>query len=483
MTRWNPWPVLALALALALGPVPGMAEDRALVIAISEYPEKPLQGPRNDARTMERLLNGPLGFRPDQVRMLLDGAATKRGIVDAIETWVIGGTGPGDRALIYWSGHGTQLPDRGDADETDGHDEALVPVDYKAPRGGFLIDDEIGAFLERLADRRVTLIVDACNSGTISRTFAGDGSGPPRTRYLPADTLDAPRAGGTRSARAQDMRDDDGVADSPRSATLEVWSASAPYQLAWETRIDGRPQGVFTEAFARAVAGAADRNGNGTASRNEVMHMVRAESRAFCSHDTECRDGELSPALEAEPRYRALEVAQWAGDVAASPGELAEDLFLAPVAGMSLAIRGTDGEGRPVHAGDLFRLELSAPIPGRLVLLDLRDDGAVTLLFPSPLLGDDGTFTVRRNVAHRLPFNTRDVRLRMQPGTGRLMALVVSDPVALDDVVDAATSLQPAADPEALLAGLSGRLAAIWTRDEENRTIEWSAGFVSYGQR
>ena len=479
MTRWNPWPVLALA--LALGPASGAAEDRALVIAINEYPDKPLLGPLNDARTMERLLTGPLGFRPDQVRMLLDGAATRQGIIDAVETWIIAGTGPGDRALIYWSGHGTQLLERGEADEADGLDEALVPVDYKGPAGGLLIDDEIAAFLETLADRRVTLIVDACNSGTISRTLAGDGSGPPRTRYLPTDTLDVPRAGGTRSARAQDMRDDDGVADTPRSATLEVWSASAPYQLAWETRIDGRPQGVFTEAFARAVQGAADRNGNGTVSRNEVMHMVRAESRAFCSHDPECREGELSPELEAEPRIRALEVAQWTGDVAPSPGELAEDLFLPPVSGMNLAILGMDGEVRPVRAGDLFRLELNAPIPGRLVLLDLRDDGAVTLLFPSALLGDDRTFTVRRNVAHRLPFNTRDVRLRMQPGTGRLMALVVSDPVALDDLVDAAMALAPTPDPESFLAALSERLGVIWTHDEENRTIEWTAGFAEYG--
>ena len=225
---------------------------------------------------MERLLTGPLGFLPGQVKLLLDGAATRKGIIDAVETWIIGGTGPGDRALIYWSGHGTQLRDGGDADEADGHDEALVPVDYQSPGGGFLIDDEIGAFLERLADRQVTLIVDACNSGTISRSLAGGGSGPPRSRYLPTDTQDVPRAGGTRSARAQDMRDDDGVADTPRSAMLEVWSAAAAYQFAWETRIAGLHQGVFTEAFARAVSGAADRNGNGNASRNEVMHMVRA---------------------------------------------------------------------------------------------------------------------------------------------------------------------------------------------------------------
>ena len=74
------------------------------------------------------------------------------------------------------------------------------------------------------------------------------------------------------------MRDDDGVADTASTPMLEVWTAAAPYQSAWETPIDGQRQGVFTEAFARAVSGAADRNGNGTASRNEVMHMVRAES-------------------------------------------------------------------------------------------------------------------------------------------------------------------------------------------------------------
>ena len=84
-------------------------------------------------------------------------------------------------------------------------------------------------------------------------------------------------------------------------------------------------------------------------------------------------------------------------------------------------------------------------------------------------------------MSHRLPFNTRDVRLRMQPGSGRLMALVVSDPVALDDLVDAAMALEPTPDPESFLAALSERLGMVWTRDEENRTIEWTAGFAEYG--
>ena len=162
--------------------------DRALVIGINRYADSgitDLPGAVNDARNMRDLLSGHLGFDPGQIRVLTDTQATREGILDGVRDWLVAGTRPGARALLYFAGHGYYQPDR-DGDEPDGQDEALVPhdawiesaTDSPMRVANLILDDEIGALFDGLADRWAYLIVDSCFSGTIT-----------------------PLAGGTRSAR------------------------------------------------------------------------------------------------------------------------------------------------------------------------------------------------------------------------------------------------------------------------------------------
>ncbi|WP_312416371.1 caspase family protein, partial [Shinella sp.] len=161
----------ALLLSLSL-PAVAAAADRALVIGIGTYanlPEKMfLEGPKNDVPLIEKLLKEKLGYGTDAVRVLRDAQATRAAILSSIDEWLINGTQPGDRVYLYFSGHGLQVKDMS-GDEEDGLDEALSTYDIVAGDGDWsnvILDDEIDAMLARLKDRAVTIVIDACHSGT-----------------------------------------------------------------------------------------------------------------------------------------------------------------------------------------------------------------------------------------------------------------------------------------------------------------------------
>jgi len=69
---------------------------------------------------------------------------------------------------LSYSGHGTKLRDDDFGEEDDGHDEALVPVDYQET-GQMIRDDDLYEILiEDLADGvHMVSLMDCCHSGTI----------------------------------------------------------------------------------------------------------------------------------------------------------------------------------------------------------------------------------------------------------------------------------------------------------------------------
>lgn len=220
----------------------GAQRLRALCIGVDKYPERPLAGCVNDARTWGNAL-AQLGARVDY---LLDGDATCDGMKAAIRALVRSGA-PGDVLVLQYAGHGGQLPNRVDTEE-DGFNEALIPVDYNT--GALLVDDELAEILSELPSGvTMTLFMDCCHSGTNSRfapvvrarAAAGD-----KPRYMPLgdDIIEAYFA--RRSARA--LR---------RSADVSLpgivhFAACQDHEYAWESN----GQGDFTGAAVRVLAGA-----------------------------------------------------------------------------------------------------------------------------------------------------------------------------------------------------------------------------------
>jgi len=172
----------SLLLSLLLS-VAASASDAVLLIGVGEYQVKyftTLQGPKptflpgidKDVAMMHQTALR-LGFREDQITTLSNETATLDAIRKALAK-LIAAAGPGDRVLIYFSGHGAQVPDQSPFDEKDGQDESLVPYDFLQNASGLanvLVDDELGALLRQFKTTNVLLILDSCHSGTADKSF------------------------------------------------------------------------------------------------------------------------------------------------------------------------------------------------------------------------------------------------------------------------------------------------------------------------
>jgi hypothetical protein len=178
----------------------------ALLIGVNEYPNLPLErqlhGCVNDADAIEQLLSSELfGFPAQNILKLTSPSpdparlANRQNILRAFREHLLDNTGiqAGDIVVVYFSGHGSQIPDV-HGDEEDGWDETLVPCDVGPDRDNpdhvlDISDDELSLLLDRLAarTRNINLFFDCCHSGTVTRALqeaqAVDARG--RARWLP----------------------------------------------------------------------------------------------------------------------------------------------------------------------------------------------------------------------------------------------------------------------------------------------------------
>lgn len=89
---------------------------------------------------------------------------TKQNMLNAFK-WLVSGATSKSNIFLQYSGHGSNEVDR-NADEVDGRDESLVPLDYLT--AGCIVDDEIRKVLIDPLPKgcELRVIIDACHSGT-----------------------------------------------------------------------------------------------------------------------------------------------------------------------------------------------------------------------------------------------------------------------------------------------------------------------------
>lgn len=158
----QPAPAVAPEPAAAAPPDPPIyTSSWALVIGINAYHKvRPtLNYAVADARAVAAALPG-LGFPRENIRVLLDGEATKARI-ETILYRDFARMGPDDRLLVYFAGHGETLPIRG------GEEGYLLPADadpQALPLTAIPMDDmrRIG---QRLRAKHTLFVMDACFSG------------------------------------------------------------------------------------------------------------------------------------------------------------------------------------------------------------------------------------------------------------------------------------------------------------------------------
>ncbi|MGA7980616.1 MAG: caspase family protein [Chromatiaceae bacterium] len=146
---------------------------RALLIGINDYPDPAnrLDGCVNDVFLMSQLLQEST-FRPEEIRVVLDERATAKGIMDRLH-WLLDGAKAGDERVLFYSGHGAQIPAYGSQDEVDHIDECLVPYDFDWSPEHAIIDKQFVELYSQLPyDSLLVTIFDCCHSGGMSRDGA-----------------------------------------------------------------------------------------------------------------------------------------------------------------------------------------------------------------------------------------------------------------------------------------------------------------------
>ncbi|MDD4958611.1 MAG: caspase family protein, partial [Gallionella sp.] len=167
------WTSLMLALGCAGD---ALAVDKALIVGVGNYqlPSANLKGIDLDVK-MASDMALYMGIAPENIHVVMDENATL-GRVKEQMTWLSQNVSDKDRVFFYFSGHGTQVPDKNN-DEGDGLDEAMVLHDIDGKSyNGLYVDDDFGAALKRIPSQNMVVMVDACHSGTGTKSWGSSGN-------------------------------------------------------------------------------------------------------------------------------------------------------------------------------------------------------------------------------------------------------------------------------------------------------------------
>ncbi|CAM5772951.1 peptidase C14 [Labrys miyagiensis] len=432
--RPSVWPALLLVAAMGLSATPAMA-DRALIVGIDTYRAGALTaqlpgGARADAMRMQGLLTGSLGYRPSDVKLLLDDQASGAAILDGLQDW-LGQAKPGERVWFYFAGQGYFQK------TSAGREDTILPFDATRQPGGVgnaLSRSRIDGLLARLPGRHITEVIDSSHAGTVTRAIVVEASGNDGNPAARSPQID----GATRSIVVEPALGEE-AAGPPEPPGLDFvkWEAVSPAQTALVDE-DGAPsyRGVFTTAFADGIEkGLADTNRNGTVSNQELLDYVRGQSSAYCSrHRDRCEMG-LTPLLTGEGAALKVAATQTGSAEPLNQGRPTADKIL-DVLGARLSdnVRVEQIPPSPVKLGTHdMKFRVTSAQDGFLILLSVSDDGEVVQLFPNAVAaahGKDGR--IRAGSPIMVPDPSYGIRFDATSVTkGTVLALVAIDPLKL----------------------------------------------------
>jgi hypothetical protein len=200
------------------------------------------------------LSSSQFGFKPGNIHILKDEEATRARILTELKKYLVDETSPGDICLFYYSGHGSRGKNSM-SDEPDKMDETLVPADWYLGVGD-IRDKELKKLYNRVLDKQahLTVIVDACHSGSISRGIPV----PLQSRSLPPNECD--------------VADPPDKEKSPAERGALIFSAAQDFQAALEIEDENKNwHGLFTWALLKTL-----REIRGTVSAQDLLLKVKA---------------------------------------------------------------------------------------------------------------------------------------------------------------------------------------------------------------
>ncbi len=246
---------VAVGAVMSVG-IPAGAETWLLAIGVSDYMDPAIAGlsyASLDAAAVVEQLTLSSDITTDQVIILMDEQATRPAIESAYDLLSVR-TSAGDTVLIYLAGHGASTADcDGDEADGDGVDEAYLPYDaVLGDPDSYILDDDLGGWVEALPASSVAMFFDACYSGGQSRN---------------ADRCQF------ESVLSQDSTARDILTVGLPEQTRAVLAACQPWEQAYESRSLGH--GVFTHFLLQGLSERdTDANGDGAVSMQELAACV-----------------------------------------------------------------------------------------------------------------------------------------------------------------------------------------------------------------
>jgi len=248
--------------------------QKALLVGINRYrmPGVDLQGCVNDITNIRDILLKYFGFEVKDIRALADDRATKKAIIERLE-WLVKDAKAGDRLLMHYSGHGSQIRDRNGDELKDQLDEIICPHDMDWD-GTFIVDDDLDAFFAGLPKGvHLEVLLDCCHSATGIREGAGLRCLPPeqaiQARYLqpPMDIL---------CRQDEDDLPLRRLARDGMPAGHVLFAACRENQTAADAFIKGKYNGAFTYYLCMYL-----RDMQGCVIRSELIRRVRASLKYY----------------------------------------------------------------------------------------------------------------------------------------------------------------------------------------------------------
>jgi hypothetical protein len=220
----------------------------AIVVGVEEYRDLPkVDYAKRDAEMMKKYLTKAMGYREENVVMLLDDRVTRSQLAARFEKWLPKQVGddPQAEVFVYYGGHG--------APDAATNQSFLVPYDGDP---AFLETtayplNKLYKTLSDLSAKRITVVLDTCFSGAGGRSVIAKGARPMLI------TVDSPLVA---------------------SPNLVVLTASAGNQIS--SAFMEKRHGLFTYYFLKGIQGEADANRDGTVELQELDAYLKSHVQA-----------------------------------------------------------------------------------------------------------------------------------------------------------------------------------------------------------
>ena len=214
---------------------------KALCIGINDYPYEDafdLRGCVNDAKGWASLLTSRYDFTKGDVKVLLDGQATKKAVVKEFKA-LLAKAKKGDVLVFTNSSHGSYEVDTS-RDESDAFDEAICPWDCDT---SLVLDDELRSAIAGLKPGvRLYVISDSCHSGSLTRAPRRASSKFRRSRFLSPAVRGAPTVDDAASRSIRKKRE-----KFPEEEMKELLlSGCNPRQSSWDDKFGATFHGALT---------------------------------------------------------------------------------------------------------------------------------------------------------------------------------------------------------------------------------------------